>query len=172
MLFLFRGYRKGLVIALFSVIAVVVGIAGAIKLSKVTGELLFSRSPVAAHWAPVITYILVFCILAWLVSMLGRILERSLELAALGWLNRLCGALLSGFLLSFVFSGFLWIWSRMQLLRPETLAASRLFPVLEPLAPKVFTLAGAILPGIKDAFQELNLFFDQVNQKLGNVGTH
>lgn len=165
-IFLFRGYRKGFLIAFFSVIALIVGLVGAIKLSKVVGELLFSKNPEAAHWAPIITYVLVFFIIAWLIRMLGRFLEKSLELVALGWVNRFCGAFLYGCLLSLVFSGFLWILNRMLVISPETLAHSRLFPILEPLAPKLFALMGNLVPWVKDAFQELNQFFDQVNQNI------
>jgi membrane protein required for colicin V production len=170
--FLFRGYRKGLVIALFSLIAIVVGIAGAVKLSKPMGELLVSRSAVAGHWAPIITYVLVFCLIAWLIRLVGRFLEQSLKLVALGWVNRICGALLFGLLFSFVSSGFLWILNRMQFIEPETIAQSRIFPLLEPLAPKVYALIGELVPWVKDAFAALSRFFDQINQKLpGHVDT-
>lgn len=172
-LFLFRGYRKGLLIALFSVIALIAGLVGAIKLSKVVGTLLFGKSPAAANWAPVLTYIGVFFIIAWLIRIFARFLEKSLELVALGWINRLCGALLYGCLLSLAFSGFLWILNRMQVVPDAMLSQSRLFPILEPLAPRLVALMGEFIPWVKDAFQELNQFFDQVNQKTsGYVGAH
>jgi hypothetical protein len=60
----------------------------------------------------------------------------------------------------------------MQFIEPETIAQSRIFPLLEPLAPKVYALIGELIPWVKDAFAALSQFFDQINQKLpGHVDT-
>jgi len=164
--FLFRGFRKGLVIALISWVAVMVGILGALKLSGTIAGWLFDTHPGAARWAPLITYILVFFLLACLVRLIGNVLQKSLEMVALGWLNRLTGALLYGFVISIIFSSVLWILDRMQFFRPQTLAQSSVFPVLEPVAPRIFSFIGDLVPYAKTAFSDLSHFFEQVNQKL------
>jgi len=169
--FLFRGYRRGLVIALFSAVAIVVGILGALKLSKTFAYILARETPSLARWAPLITYIAIFFLLVGLIRLGARFLQKSLELVALGFFNRLAGAVLYGCLISFIYSGFLWICFKMQLFRPETIAGSKIFPVLEPLAPKLASLIGKLIPFVQTLFGDLNHFFDQLNQKLpGYVG--
>jgi len=162
-----------LVVALFSLIAVIIGILGALKLSKTVSGWLLHGSPALARWAPLITYILIFFLLVWLIRLLAVLLQKALALVALGFINRLLGAFLYGFLISLIFSVLLWICFKMQLFRPETIAQSKAFALLEPLGPKVFEYIGKLIPFARSAFEDLNHFFDQLNQKLPDyVGAH
>jgi membrane protein required for colicin V production len=170
-IFLFRGYRRGLIIALFSAIALIVGVLGALKLSGTFANILVHESPSIARWAPLITYIAIFFLLVGLIRLGARVLQKSLEIVALGFFNRLAGAVLYAFLISFIYSGLLWICFKMQLFRPETIAGSKIFPLLEPLAPKLVSFIGKLIPFAQTLFGDLNHFFDQLNQKLpGYVG--
>ena len=161
-----KGYSKGFVVALFSVVAVILGVLAALKLSQTLSEALFSEGGNFGKWAPIISYMIVFVIIVWLVRLGAKLIQKALHAVALGWLNKLSGAVLYGFLLTFVFSSFLWLLSRMNLLNNDTKDASKLYTFIEPLAPKVFTLIGAILPFAKTIFSDLSQFFDQVNQKI------
>lgn len=171
-LFIYKGYHRGFIFALCSVTAIIIGIIGALKLSGLLSGTLIEKSPSLARWAPLITYILVFSLLVWLIRIGAKIVQKFLEMVALGFLNRLAGAILYGFLISFIFSGFLWISVKMDLFHGDILAQSKAFPILEPLAPLVVTFMGHLLPFFQSAFEDLNHFFDQVKQILPNyVGT-
>jgi len=173
LVFLIRGYSKGLVVALFSVAAVVLGAVGALKLSGTVADQLFEGGAKGGRWAPLLSYLLVFVLIVWLVRLGARLVQRSLETVAMGWANRLAGALLYGFLISFVFSSLLWLLGRMYLIRPETAADSFSYRWLEPLAPRVFAAIGVLLPFAKDIFENLGAFFDTVNQHIpAHVGAH
>ncbi len=171
-LFLIRGYSRGIVVALFSVLAILLGVLGALKLSGTVSVLLFDGGSKGGRWAPLLAYVLVFTVIVLLVRMGAKLLQKSFEAVALGWVNRLTGALLYAFLISFVFSSVLWLCNQMGLIRPETKADSLTYGVIEPIAPKVFSLIGAFLPFAKHIFDDLSVFFDRVNQSIPpHVGT-
>lgn len=171
--FLFRGYRKGLILAIFSIVALLVGMAAALKLSGTVAGWLFEPQPRLAWWAPLLVYILVFFVVAFLVRIVGKVLQKSVEIVALGWFNRFTGALIYGLVWSMVFSIFLWLLAQMAVLSPKTIAASHTYPFLEPLAPRIMALCGNIIPVLKDGFDELGNLFENVNRQLAeHVGAY
>lgn len=172
-LFLIKGYSRGLVVALFSVLALLLGVIGALKLSGSVAAALFDGGSEGGRWVPLVAYLVVFTVIVLLVRAGGKLLQRSFEAVALGWLNRLAGAVLYAFLVSFVFSSLLWLCNRMGLIGEETKEASLTYAVIEPLAPAVFSFIGIFLPFVKSIFNDLSGFFDQVNQSISpDVGTH
>lgn len=170
--FLIRGYSKGVVVALFSVLAIILGVLGALKLSGTLASLLFQDGEKGGRWVPFVSYAIVFFLIVWLVRLGARLIQRSFEAVALGWVNRMAGAVLYAFLVSFVFSSILWLFNQMGVIKPETKEASYVYHIIEPLAPKVFALIGTVLPFAKHIFEDLSGFFDRVNQKLPDVGSH
>lgn len=162
---LYRGYRKGIILSAFSFLAILVGIAAASKLSAglVTqfghGDISFIK------WLPLLAYLIVFLLIAFIVRRVGRLLQKSIEMVALGSINRLLGALFSAFLLSIVFSLFLWLLTLMGLLSADK-TSSFTYTLLEPLAPHIFEGIGTLIPWFKEGFHDLNLFFGKVNSNL------
>lgn len=172
-LFLYRGYRKGIILALFSVIALLAGIVAATKLSGTIVGSLVDNHPQWAQWMPLVVCVLVFIVVAWIVRLLAKALQKTLEAVAMGWLNRMVGALLYGVLICLIYSVFLWLLTKMNFLSAENILASKTYAVLEPLAPKVFEWLGALLPIAKEGFEELGHLFEQINQHLAEyVGAH
>ncbi|RYZ55675.1 MAG: CvpA family protein [Sphingobacteriales bacterium] len=171
LIFLVRGYHKGVVVAIFSVLALFLGVLGALKLSGTIAALLFDNGEKGGRWVPLLSYIIVFVLIVWLVRLGARFIQKSMDAVALGWINRLAGGLLYAFLVCVVFSSLLWLCNKTGMLRPETRDASYVYAYIEPLAPKVFAAAGAVLPFAKHVFEDLSGFFDNVNQRLPNVGS-
>jgi membrane protein required for colicin V production len=165
-LFLIKGYSRGLVVALFSVLGVLLGVLGALKLSGTVADALFDGGSKGGRWAPLLAYSIVFLLIVLLVRAGARLLQRSFEAVSLGWVNRLSGAVLYGFLVSFVFSSVLWLCNQMGLINPETQASSATYAFIEPVAPKVFSLMGNVIPFAKHIFDDLSSFFDKVNQSI------
>ncbi len=167
-IFMIRGYNKGIIVALFSALAIILGVLAALKLSKTVASLLFSDSDslVIARWTPLLIYVLIFFVVLWTVRFVASFMQRSFEMLAMGWLNRLAGALLFGFIASFVLSSLLWLFNQMHLLREEVRESSYIFPLIEPLAPKVCTLIGQVLPFAQSLFEDLSYFFERVNENL------
>ena len=66
-----RGWRRGLLLALFSVICCLVGLAAAVKLSALVAAHMGSDLKISSRWLPVIAFIFVFIVVALLILILA-----------------------------------------------------------------------------------------------------
>ena len=169
----FRGYKKGIVVALCSFIGILLGMLCALKLSGSLGAYLMAQGWVTSAWAQICAYALLFLGVLWLVRLLAGLIEGVLKAAMLGLVNRITGGLLYVAIGMIIWSSVLWVGNRAHLLSPETIAGSHTYEFFVPVAPWVFAHVGAVLPFAKDTFADLEHFFDSVNQHLpGHVGPH
>ena len=161
-----NGCRKGLIIALFSIIAFLAGIAAALKLSAIVAVKLSASTIVSAKWLPVISFILVFLIVVILVNLGAKMLQKSVELVMLGWVNRLGGVVFYILLYSIVFSVFLFYALQLHLIKNATVLTSLFYSYIKPLGPGVIDKLGIIIPFFKDMFSQLQHFFNGVSNKI------
>ena len=172
-LFFIRGYMKGFILAAFSVLAILLGILCALKLSQSFAAWMLAKGYVSSGWVQVVSYVLLFILVVLVVRMVGKLIEKAVEAVLLGFVNRVIGATLYAFLGAVLWSSLLWIGSHMHILTPEVIAASKTYALLSRLAPWFFEQAGKLIPYVKDTFTNLEHFFDSVNQKLpDHVGAH
>jgi membrane protein required for colicin V production len=164
--FFVRGYSKGIVIAIFSLVALVLGVICALKLSASLASYLFTKGWVSSGWAQIISYALLFVAVVWLVRWGGNTLQRLLEKMSLGLINRIAGGLLYAFVGAFIWSSFLWLGNQVHAIAPETLVASKTYQYITPIAPWVVAHVSEILPFAKSIFSDLEQFFDNINKQL------
>jgi membrane protein required for colicin V production len=161
-----KGYQKGLIVALFSVVAFIVGLAAALKLSAVVAGWLQSSTSVSAQWLPVLSFALVFLAVVLLVRWGGRLIQKSVEAVLLGWVNRIGGILLFAVLYIIILSILLFYAQKLQLIKPETVAASATASFIQPWGPAVIDNFGKVIPLFKDTFSDLEQFFANIGQQL------
>ncbi|MBC7537012.1 MAG: CvpA family protein [Ferruginibacter sp.] len=161
-----KGWRKGLIVALFSIIAFIAGLAAALKLSAVVATKLAANVEVSGKWLPVISFVLVFLIVVFLVNLGAGIIQKTAEVAMLGWLNRIGGVVLFVLLYSIIYSIFLFYALQLHFIKPATIATSQLYQYIQPMGPKVINMLGGIIPIFKDTFAQLEHFFGEVSNKL------
>jgi membrane protein required for colicin V production len=164
--FFIRGYMKGFVIAAFSVLAILLGIICALKLSHTLAAWLLEKGIITSGWGQLISYIILFIGVVLLVRLVAKALEATLKLVLLGFVNKLTGGILYAFLGAVVWSTLLWICNQMHIIAPETIAASKTYTWFTPLAPWFFEQVGRRWPFAKNIFGDLQHFFNSVNQKL------
>ncbi len=169
----FRGWQKGVVVAVFALLGIVLGMMAALKFSGLLGSWMMEHGWVSSGWAQILSYILLFIVVLLLVRLLAKAIDGVLHAAFLGIFNRIIGAAVYVFLAAFVLSCLLWVADHAHLISPDTKAHAHSFAWLAPLAPWVYEHLGAVLPFAKDIFKELSQFFDRVNEHLsGHVGAH
>ena len=93
---LYRGFTKGLIIELASLLALILGIYGSLHFSSFTFELLSGYIEIKAVYLQLVSYGLTFLIIAVLISFIGKILTMLIKLVALGFINRMMGAIFGG----------------------------------------------------------------------------
>src|SRR5512138_3717427 len=83
-----KGFQKGLVVAIFSLLAFIIGLAAALKLSAVVAEYLRANTNISQKWLPILAFAIVFLAVVLLVRLGAKAIEGGLKLAMLGWLNK------------------------------------------------------------------------------------
>jgi membrane protein required for colicin V production len=161
-----KGYSKGLIIALFSVLAFIVGLAAAMKLSTVAADYLKSNLNIGAQWLPFLSFILVFLAVVLLVRWGAKLIEKTVSFAMLGWVNKIGGIALYVALYTIILSIILFYAQKINLVNAETIASSKTYGFIQPWGPKAIDGLGVVLPWFKNMFGELQQFFDGVKTKV------
>jgi len=161
-----KGYKQGLIVALFSVIAFIVGLAAAIKLSVVVAGYIGKAVNISDKWLPIISFAVVFLIVVLLVRLGARFIQKSVEFAMLGWVNRIGGILLYAGLYILIFSILVFYAEQLNMIKPETKTASVTYPYVQPWGPKLMDGLGKIIPVFKGMFEDLEDFFDGVSKQV------
>ena len=161
----FKGLRNGLVVAIFSFLAFVVGLAAALKLSTVAASYIGSNTNISERWLPFIAFAAVFIIVVLLIRLGAKAIEGLLQVAMLGWANRLGGVILYCLIYLFIFSVILFYADQLHLIKPETMQTSIAYPYLKPLGPKIIDALAYVLPWFRNMFDELEHFFEGLSSK-------
>jgi membrane protein required for colicin V production len=161
-----KGFRKGLIIAIFSIIAFIIGLAAALKLSVAVATYFEHSLSITGKWVPFIAYAVVFMAVVWLVNLGAKLIEKSVEMVLLGWLNRLGGILFFVLLYTIIFSIFLFYTEKIHLFNGASLAASKVYPYVKPWGPKVMDALGQVVPVFKNMFAQLEAFFQGLGTEI------
>jgi membrane protein required for colicin V production len=164
-LFFIRGYMKGIIVAVFSVLAILLGVVCALKLSHLLASYLLEKGWVTSGWGQLISYIILFVGVILIVRLIAKAIENAIG-GMPGVLNKIIGCILYAALAIVVWSSILWLCNRMHLLTPEGIASSKTYHYISPIAPWVFEQVGKLLPFAKDTFHDLQRFFEKVDQTL------
>ena len=161
-----KGYRQGLIVALFSVIAFIVGLAAAMKLSVVVAGYIDNAVNISNKWLPIISFAVVFLIVVLLVRLGAKFIQKSVEFAMLGWVNRIGGILLYAGLYILIFSILLFYAEQLNMIKAETKNDSVTYTYIQPWGPKLMDGLGKIIPVFKGMFEDLEDFFDGVSKQV------
>ncbi|HLX90268.1 MAG TPA: CvpA family protein [Puia sp.] len=155
-----KGFRKGLIVAIFSLFALFIGLAAAIKLSAVVARHLSdSGVHMSSKWLPILSFLLVFIVVVLIVRWIERMLATVVKFTLLGWVDKLGGAVLYGIVYLAIFSVILFYLTKSHVLTDNAIASSRSYPYIEPYGPYVINKIAQIIPWFKDMFVELEHFF-------------
>ena len=163
-----KGYRRGLILAVFSIVAFIIGLAAALKLSTVVADWMKDSVSVSAKWLPFISFVVVFFGVVLLVRWGGKLIEKSFQVVMLGWLNRLGGIVFYAALYIIIFSIFLFYAEKLQLMKPSVIESSVTYSFVQPWGPKVIDGFGTIIPVFKDMFSRLEEFFGGLSNKIAH----
>jgi membrane protein required for colicin V production len=163
-----KGYQRGLIVGVFSFIAVIIGLAAAIKLSAVVAGYIGKAIKVSEQWLPVISFVVVFIVVVLLIRLGANLIQKTIEISMLGWINRLGGVLLYAAIYIIVFSIVLFYAEQVQLLQEETIKKSVTYAYVQPWGPKVIDAFGTVIPFFKDMFTDLQSFFGNVADDLNS----
>ena len=152
---LVRGFFRGFLTELASLVGLVAGIYGAIHFSYYAGEFLSQHVDWDIDIINLASLAITFLIIIFVVSLVGKMLTKVADFAALGIVNKLLGAIFgllkSAFVASVIIMFFMTSNKTLEFVETETLEESVLY---EPVA----VIAPIILPSIIKQVKEKDLW--------------
>lgn len=161
-----KGFQRGLIIAVFSIIAFIVGIAAALKLSAVVAGWLAQSTNINTKWLPLAAFIIIFFLVVLVIRWGAKLIEKVAELAFLGWINKAAGIVLYCILYTLIFSVLLFFAAQLNVFTSKTIEESRTYVFIQPWGPKVIDAIGTVVPLFRNVFAELQAFFEKLSGKL------
>jgi len=151
----FLGYRRGFLLELFFLLAIVLGVFLSFKLMGVGMEYLAEKFNADKKVLPYISFAIIFLIVVALVSLVGRIIKNSLDKTFLGKMDAIAGAALGLIKFAFGVSIIIWLLEAFQVSFPEgSKEESVLYPIAAKVAPTLSEYFGEFLPFFKETFKQ------------------
>jgi membrane protein required for colicin V production len=139
---LYRGFKKGLVYMVASLLALVLGIVGAIKLRPAFAGLLDSIFNIAPEHINVIAFTVAFITIVLVVHIAAFVVDKLIKAVALNFVNRMLGMVFGVLVTAFVISMILWPINQVnkehEIIKQKHIDGSLLYRPLSAFAPAVF----------------------------------
>ena len=139
---LIRGAMKGLFVEVASLVALVLGVYGAIHFSGFAAELLESKVDWNQKTINIVAFAITFVIIVLAISLAGKALTKLADFAALGIINKLAGGLFGALKIGIILSVLLIVFNKLNNTLPfmeqEDLEESILYKPVKSLAPMIF----------------------------------
>ena len=111
---LLSGFFKGFVVEIAGVIALIFGLLGSFKFSNVLGNTVQIFFDWDSKTIQIVSFIFLFILIIYSISLLAKMITKTLKLIALGWLNRILGGFFGILKWAVVLSAFTLIISELN----------------------------------------------------------
>lgn len=137
-----NGFRKGFVVEVASLAALILGVWGAIRFSYIASDFMVKNFDFTSRHLGVISFLITFVVIVVLVHLVGKVADSFIKAAQLGFINRLAGLFFgfikSALILSVVLMVFDTINENVHVISQETKDNSRAYEPMKMLVPTVF----------------------------------
>ena len=90
---LIKGFIKGLIVEIAGIIALILGVTGSFKFASILEIYLNSYVDWSPKTVQIISFIILFIIIIYAVSLLAKMITKTLKIIALGMINRIFGGI-------------------------------------------------------------------------------
>ena len=146
-----RGFQKGLILQVASLVALVLGVYCSVEFSHIAADFLDKQFTLDSNVTTILSFVVTFSAVIIGVHLLAKLIEGAFKLVALGFINKLMGAafgvLKMALILSVLLSVLYQLETTVQLIDSKTKARSVLYHPVRKIAP-------TIVPSIRSLVQE------------------
>ena len=139
---IFQGLRKGFISQAISIISLIVGIWASARFADIVTEWVSQYITASEQVMKIVVFVIILTVVFIALGLIGRLLEKILNFAFLGWINKLAGvafSLMKAFLiLGLIAIAFNSINTTLELVKPETISDSVLYQPLKNAADTIF----------------------------------
>ncbi len=139
---LIQGFRKGFIAQVIAIISIIAGVWMSARFASMASAWIGQYIEGSEQVLKLVAFVLIFIIVIAVLALVGKLIEGTVKLVMLGWLNKLLGVVFSllkaGLIVGICIMAFCSLNNTFQLVSEETLKSSVLFPPLKDLAYSVF----------------------------------
>lgn len=151
----FLGYKRGFLMELFFLLAIVVGVFAGFKLMGLGMDYLTQKFNADKEVLPYISFLLIFGAVLLIVIFIGGRIKKSMDKTFLGRMDEIAGAILGLMKSAFSISVLLWLIDSFKINLPsDWVNDSVLYPFVAQVAPTVASFFGDFLPFFKETFRQ------------------
>lgn len=155
----YSGFRKGLIVELTSLLGLILGVFGAYYISKHHGLFIGQWLEWDDEYLRITTFLLSFILIIIMVSLIGKLITKLMDIVALGTINQILGGLFGflkfALLISILLLLFNIINTEVKLVQQKTLDESFTYPILNGLSETVWYKMVEMSQEHKDAIDQL-----------------
>lgn len=155
----YTGIRRGFIIAVCSMAGLLIGLVAALQLSGMVANKLRDSFSSLSIWAPFIAFIVVFLATVLLIRLAAKLIESSIAMVKLSWLNKGAGICLYAIIYTLTYSVFLFYGKQLRLIHAATIDDSISYAFIAPWGPTTLEGLSTIFPSLKDLFLRMEDFF-------------
>lgn len=142
----FRGFRKGFLLEIVGILALLLGIFGAIKLLQEGMEFLSEHFEISSQFLPYVAFLVLFILIMVGVSIIGRFIKKVIDLTPLGTLDNFAGAVVGVLKWALGISFLIWATVAFGFNFFEEEEQSPLYNYIAQLAPWVVEKVQSLTP--------------------------
>lgn len=137
-----QGFRKGFIIELASLVALILGIWGGIKFSDYTAAMITKHLGYHSEYLGLIAFVVTFIVIVLLIHLMAKMLDTIVKAVFLGFLNRLAGIVFGllkmAVILSIVLLLFDEVDENVHILPARQKAESKVYGPMKQVVPTLF----------------------------------
>ena len=149
------GYKRGFLLGLFFLFAIITGVFLGFKLMAVGVNYLHRNFNADLVFLPYISFFIIFIFVIIFVMFLGNRFKNSMDKTFLGKLDAIAGALLGIAKYAFIASVLLWLLASLSITLPDNWTDhSHIYPFVLKFAKQVNIFIGNFAPFLKGIFKQ------------------
>ena len=144
-----QGIRNGFIKALLSFFSFFIGLIVAYQLAGWVARQLKEYTKIESYWLPFISFIIVLLAVLFLIRWVSGLLQQTAEVLMLGWLNKLLGIVLYGFIYFTIWSALVYFLQILGVLEAVKMKDAYSYSYLQKWWPYCTDKMSQWLPFIK-----------------------
>ena len=146
---LLKGYKNGFIRALISFFSLFIGLVLAFQFAGWVAGQLKEHTKIASHWLPFISFLIILILVLIVLRWIASFLQQTAEWLLLGWLNKLLGMLLYGFIYFTILSAVIYFLQILGVIEAAKMKDTYTYAWLQKWWPYCMEKISIWLPSIK-----------------------
>ena len=153
---LLQGYKNGLIRALISFLSLFIGLVLAFQFAGWVAGQLKEHTQINSYWLPFISFLIVLVVVLIILRWTSRLLQQTAEWLMLGWLNKLLGIVLYGFIYFTILSAIVYFFQLLGILEASKMKSSYAYEYLHKWWPYCLEKLSVWVPSIKHSISNFS----------------